>query len=70
MEYVCIAAANKYAMFAHCTECCYGVCFLPCAVLQVGAGGGMKGGVNIWKALRDNHYVHSCWMHCAGKPYT
>lgn len=36
---------------------------------QVGAGGGMKGGVNIWKALRDNHEVHPAWMHCAGRPY-
>jgi hypothetical protein len=36
---------------------------------QVGAGGGMKGGVNIWRALRDTDYVHPCWLHCAGRPY-
>lgn len=29
----------------------------------------MKGGVNIWKALKDNDYVHPCWLHCAGRPY-
>lgn len=40
-----------------------------CCDLQVGAGGGMKGGVNIWKALKDNDYVHPCWLHCAGRPY-
>jgi hypothetical protein len=39
-------------------------------IMQVGAGGGMKGGVNIWTALQDNHYVHPCWMHVAGRPYT
>jgi len=47
---------------AHKVICCH-------AIRQVGAGGGMKGGVNIWKALKDNHYVHPCWMHCAGRPY-
>jgi 3-ketoacyl-CoA synthase len=39
-------------------------------IMQVGAGGGMKGGVNIWKALRDNDEVHAAWMHIAGRPYT
>lgn len=39
-------------------------------IMQVGAGGGMKGGVNIWRALRDNDYVHAAWMHVAGRPYT
>jgi hypothetical protein len=38
-------------------------------LLQVGAGGGMKGGVNIWKAMRDTHSMHPAWMHCAGRAY-
>jgi hypothetical protein len=37
--------------------------------VQVGAGGGMKGGVNIWRALRDTHSAHPAWLHCAGRPY-
>lgn len=36
---------------------------------QVGAGGGMKGGVNIWKALRDTDTMHAAWAHCVGRPY-
>jgi hypothetical protein len=35
----------------------------------VGAGGGMKGAVNIWKALRDNASVHPAWRHLNGKAY-
>jgi 3-ketoacyl-CoA synthase len=38
-------------------------------VMQVGAGGGMKGGVNVWRALRDLSDVHPAWRHCAGRPY-
>lgn len=38
-------------------------------IMQVGAGGGMKGGVNIWRALRDTDSVHPAWTHCAGRPY-
>lgn len=29
----------------------------------------MKGGVNIWKALRDTDTMHPAWLHCAGRPY-
>jgi hypothetical protein len=36
---------------------------------QVGAGGGMKGGVNIWQALRDTETPHAAWVHVA-VPYT
>ncbi|GBF90650.1 hypothetical protein Rsub_03222 [Raphidocelis subcapitata] len=32
-------------------------------IMQVGAGGGMKGGVNIWTALRDTVDHHKAWMH-------
>jgi 3-ketoacyl-CoA synthase len=39
-------------------------------IMQVGAGGGMKGGVNVWKALRDTATAHPAWAHCAGKVYT
>jgi len=35
---------------------------------QVGAGGGMKGGVNVWKALRDTKDLHSAWLHI-DRPY-
>ena len=38
-------------------------------VMQVGAGGGMKGGVNIWVALRDTRDAHRAWLHCE-RPYT
>lgn len=37
-------------------------------IMQVGAGGGMKGGVNIWKALKDTSYMHAAWMH-VNRPY-
>ncbi|KAI8470967.1 MAG: FAE1/Type III polyketide synthase-like protein-domain-containing protein [Monoraphidium minutum] len=37
-------------------------------VMQVGAGGGMKGGVNVWRALRDTQDLHRAWMH-ADRPY-
>lgn len=29
----------------------------------------MKGGVNIWFALRDTHSLHPSWAHVAGRPY-
>ncbi|GBF88512.1 hypothetical protein Rsub_01227 [Raphidocelis subcapitata] len=37
-------------------------------IMQVGAGGGMKGGVNVWRALRDTRDLHPAWMH-ADRPY-
>jgi 3-ketoacyl-CoA synthase len=39
-------------------------------VMQIGMGGGMKAGVNIWRALKDNHIVHPAWRHVANKPVT
>jgi hypothetical protein len=39
-------------------------------ILQVGMGGGMKAGVNVWRALHDNRCVHKAWMHLAAKPLT
>ncbi|KAF6265202.1 FAE1/Type III polyketide synthase-like protein-domain-containing protein [Scenedesmus sp. NREL 46B-D3] len=39
-------------------------------ILQVGMGGGMKAGVNVWRALQDNKCVHKAWMHLAAKPLT
>jgi hypothetical protein len=33
-------------------------------------GGGMKAGVNVWRALQDNKCVHKAWMHLAAKPLT
>lgn len=38
--------------------------------LQVGMGGGMKAGVNVWRALHNNKCVHKAWMHLAAKPLT
>ena len=35
---------------------------------QVGAGGGMKGGVNVWRALRNTKDLHAAWMHI-DRPY-
>jgi hypothetical protein len=29
----------------------------------------MKGGINIWRALRDTHSMHAAWQHVAGRPY-
>ena len=40
------------------------------ALLQVGMGGGMEAGVNVWKALKDNHCVHKAWEHLAETPLT
>lgn len=37
-------------------------------VMQIGMGGGMKAGVNVWRALRDVHDVHNAWRHLNGKP--
>lgn len=32
-------------------------------IMQVGMGGGMKAGVNIWRALRNNKVMHRNWAH-------
>ena len=39
-------------------------------VMQIGMGGGMKAGVNVWRALRDVRSVHPAWRHVAGRPLT
>lgn len=39
-------------------------------IMQIGMGGGMKAGVNIWRALKDNKVVHPAWRHVANKPLT
>lgn len=39
-------------------------------VMQIGMGGGMKAGVNIWRALRDVNCTHEAWAHLNGKPVT
>ncbi|GBG00657.1 hypothetical protein Rsub_13392 [Raphidocelis subcapitata] len=38
-------------------------------VLQVGLGGGMKAGANVWRALRDVREAHPAWAHL-GAPLT
>lgn len=38
--------------------------------LQAGVGGGMKAGINIWRALRDITDVHPAWAHVAERRYT
>lgn len=39
-------------------------------ILQLGVGGGMKAGINVWKVLRDVNIRHSVWDHVADKPLT
>ncbi len=39
-------------------------------VLQLGVGGGMKAGVNVWRALRDVRVRHQAWDHLADTPLT
>lgn len=39
-------------------------------VMQAGVGGGMKAGINIWRALRDIKDVHPAWRHVAERAYT
>jgi len=39
-------------------------------VMQIGMGGGMKAGVNIWRALRDVSDNHLAWRHLCGTPIT
>eukprot|EP00879_Flechtneria_rotunda_P003637 GHRR01003874.1.p1 GENE.GHRR01003874.1~~GHRR01003874.1.p1 ORF type:complete len:440 (+),score=135.99 GHRR01003874.1:1261-2580(+) len=39
-------------------------------VMQAGVGGGMKAGINIWRALRDIKDVHPAWAHVAECRYT
>lgn len=38
--------------------------------MQVGMGGGMKAGVNVWRALRNNSVVHRAWEHLKDCPLT
>ena len=39
-------------------------------VMQIGMGGGMKAGINIWRSLRDNRDNHMAWRHLNGVPVT
>lgn len=40
-------------------------------VFQLGVGGGMKGGCNVWRALRDvDGSAHTAWWHLQGRPIT
>eukprot|EP00882_Tetradesmus_deserticola_P000497 GHRQ01000548.1.p1 GENE.GHRQ01000548.1~~GHRQ01000548.1.p1 ORF type:complete len:504 (+),score=215.48 GHRQ01000548.1:478-1989(+) len=39
-------------------------------LMQVGVGGGMKGGINIWRSLRNVHTMHPAWVHLANAPIT
>ncbi len=39
-------------------------------ILQLGVGGGMKVGINVWRALRDVHVPHGVWKHVMYKPLT
>ncbi|GIL63203.1 hypothetical protein Vafri_17330 [Volvox africanus] len=52
------------------TEACEGVKKGE-RIFQLGVGGGMKGGCNVWRALRDvDGSVHVAWGHLAGKKIT
>ncbi len=37
-------------------------------IMQLGIGGGMKTGVNVWRALKSNRSPHGAWLHRAGVP--
>ncbi len=40
-------------------------------MFQLGVGGGMKGGCNVWRALRNvDGSKHRAWAHLEGKPLT
>ncbi len=39
-------------------------------VLQIGVGGGVKAGCNVWTALRDVRDVHPTWEHLKDTPLT
>ncbi|GBF90942.1 hypothetical protein Rsub_03797 [Raphidocelis subcapitata] len=39
-------------------------------VMQIGMGGGMKAGINVWRALREVKNVHPAWRHVAHAPVT
>lgn len=39
-------------------------------VMQIGMGGGMKAGVNIWRAVRDVNCTHTAWAHLNGRAVT
>jgi hypothetical protein len=39
-------------------------------ILQLGVGGGMKAGVNVWQAIRDVNNVHRAWEHLKDTPLT
>ena len=42
-------------------------------VLQLGVGGGVKAGCNVWRALRDikgSRAQHTTWLHLGGRPMT
>ncbi|WIA34976.1 hypothetical protein OEZ86_013257 [Tetradesmus obliquus] len=39
-------------------------------IMQIGMGGGMKAGVNVWRALRDVKVTHNAWRHLNGRPVT
>ncbi|GAX73324.1 hypothetical protein CEUSTIGMA_g778.t1 [Chlamydomonas eustigma] len=49
----------------------YSVHVVSQTVLQLGVGGGVKAGCNVWRALRNiqgDRAVHSVWEHLEGKP--
>lgn len=39
-------------------------------IMQIGMGGGMKAGINMWRALRDVRDNHAAWQHLRGRPVT
>jgi len=44
--------------------------YLPLVLLQIGMGGGMKVGINVWRALNNNRSIHPAWVHLASHPLT
>lgn len=38
--------------------------------VQIGMGGGMMVGINVWRALNTNNSLHPAWLHLASTPLT
>ncbi len=68
LAHVCSCSTTWYSMAY--VESCNGGVSKGQKILQLGVGGGMKAGINVWRALRDVHVRHSVWDHVADNPFT
>ncbi|MEW5300762.1 MAG: hypothetical protein WDW36_003669 [Sanguina aurantia] len=70
-EYGNTSASTTWYAFGY-TESCVGVAKGQ-RVFQLGVGGGVKGGANVWRALKDipaGSTNHTAWAHLVGKGLT